>query len=132
MVDLCTVSEWKKYENRVRFYIELKQTIGNKSGDFLDLKAYEVDMRKLIDNYIIAGDSIKIGEFDDLTLLDFVNDQGNTMTANSSTSGQKQSAAEAIENNIRRKLTRKASKKAGRCSLSMIMWVRTRNWHSNF
>ena len=104
MVDLCTVSEWKKYENRVRFYIELKQTIGNKSGDFLDLKAYEPDMRKLIDNYIIAGDSIKIGEFDDLTLLDFVNDQGNTMTANSSTSGQKQSAAEAIENNIRRKM----------------------------
>ena len=103
MVDLCTVSEWKKYENRVRFYIELKQTIGNKSGDFLDLKAYEPDMRKLIDNYIIAGDSIKIGEFDDLTLLDFVNDQGNTMTANSSTSGQKQSAAEAIEINIRRK-----------------------------
>ncbi len=104
MVELCTVSEWKKYENRVRFYIELKQTIGNKSGDFLDLKAYEPDMRKLIDNYIIAGDSIKIGEFDDLTLLDFVNDQGNTMTANSSTSGQKQSAAEAIENNIRRKM----------------------------
>ena len=104
MVDLCTVSEWKKYENRVRFYIELKQIIGNKSGDFLDLKAYEPDMRKLIDNYIIAGDSIKIGEFDDLTLLDFVNDQGNTMTANSSTSGQKQSAAEAIENNIRRKM----------------------------
>ena len=72
MVDLCTVSEWKKYEDKVRFYLELKQIIGNKSGDFLDLKAYEPDMRKLIDNYIIAGDSIKIGEFDDLTLLDFV------------------------------------------------------------
>ncbi len=111
MVDLCTVSEWKKYENRVRFYIELKQTIGNKSGDFLDLKAYEPDMRKLIDNYIIAGDSIKIGEFDDLTLLDFVNDQGNTMTANSSTSGQKQSAAEAIENNIRRKMVERITVK---------------------
>ena len=111
MVDLCTVSEWKKYENRVRFYIELKQTIGNKSGDFLDLKAYEPDMRKLIGNYIIAGDSIKIGEFDDLTLLDFVNDQGNTMTANSSTSGQKQSAAEAIENNIRRKMVERITVK---------------------
>ncbi len=111
MVDLCTVSEWKKYENKVRFYIELKQTIGNKSGDFLDLKAYEPDMRKLIGNYIIAGDSIKIGEFDDLTLLDFVNDQGNTMTANSSTSGQKQSAAEAIENNIRRKMVERITVK---------------------
>lgn len=109
MVDICTGSEWKTYEEKVRFYIELKQAIGNKSGDFLDLKAYEPDMRKLIDNYIIAGDSIKIGEFDDLTLLDFVNDQGNTMTAGQSTSGQRQSAAEAIENNIRRKMVERVT-----------------------
>lgn len=109
MVDICTASAWKNYEDKVRFYIELKQTIGNKSGDFLDLKAYEPDMRKLIDNYIIAGDSIKIGEFDDLTLLDFVNDQGDTMTAGHSTSGQRQSAAEAIENNIRRKMVEKVT-----------------------
>ena len=109
MVDLCAASEWKKYEDKVRFYIELKQIIGNKSGDFLDLKAYEPDMRKLIDNYIIAGDSIKIGEFDDLTLLDFVKDQGNTMTAEPSTSGQRQSAAEAIENNIRRKVVERVT-----------------------
>ena len=54
MVDICTAFEWKNYEEKVRFYIELKQIIGNKSGDFLDLKAYEPDMRKLIDNYIIA------------------------------------------------------------------------------
>lgn len=109
MMDICTASVWKNYEDKVRFYIELKQMIGNKSGDFLDLKAYEPDMRKLIDNYIIAGDSIKIGEFDDLTLLDFVNDQGNTMTAEHSTSGQRQSAAEAIENNIRRKMVEKVT-----------------------
>ncbi len=109
MVDLCTVSEWKKYEDKVRFYLELKQIIGNKSGDFLDLKAYEPDMRKLIDNYIIAGDSIKIGEFDDLTLLDFVKDQGNAMTADFSASGQRQSAAEAIENNIRRKMVERVT-----------------------
>lgn len=109
MADLYTVSEWKYYEDRVRFYIELKQTIGNKSGDFLDLKAYEPDMRKLIDNYIIAGDSIKIGAFDDLTLLDFVKDQGCTMTAEYSTSGQRQGAAEAIENNIRRKMVERVT-----------------------
>ncbi len=37
-------------------------------------------MRKLIDNYITASDSVKIGEFDDLTLLDFVAEQGEIMT----------------------------------------------------
>lgn len=109
MADICTVSELKKYEDKVRFYIELKQTIGNKSGDFLDLKAYEPDMRKLIDNYIIAGDSIKIGEFDDLTLMDFVKDQGKTMTDENATSGQKEGVAEAIENNIRRKVVEKVT-----------------------
>lgn len=66
-------------------------------------------MRKLIDNYIVASDSIKIGEFDDLTLLDFVVDQGETMTDDETPSGQKEGAAEAIENNIRRKMVEKVS-----------------------
>ena len=109
MVDVCSAIELNAYENKVHFYIELKQTIGNKSGDFLDFKAYEPDMRKLIDNYIVASDSIKIGEFDDLTLLDFVVDQGETMTDDETPSGQKEGAAEAIENNIRRKMVEKVT-----------------------
>ena len=109
MVDECTAAEMNDYENKDHFYIELKQTIGNKSGDFLDFKAYEPDMRKLIDNYIMASDSIKIGEFDDLTLLDFVMDQGETMTGEDTPSGQKEGAAEAIENNIRRKMVEKVT-----------------------
>ena len=43
-------------DKKVTFYIELKKTIGTASGDFLDLKAYEPDMRKMIDNYITAAD----------------------------------------------------------------------------
>ena len=109
MVDICSATELNAYENKVHFYIELKQTIGNKSGDFLDFKAYEPDMRKLIDNYIMASDSIKIGEFDDLTLLDFVMDQGEMMTGEDTPSGQKEGAAEAIENNIRRKMVEKVT-----------------------
>lgn len=109
MVDVCTATELKKYEDKVHFYIDLKQAIGNKSGDFLDYKAYEPDMRKLIDNYIVASDSVKIGEFDDLTLLDFVSDQGKTMTDEDSSSSQREGAAEAIENNIRRKMVEKVT-----------------------
>lgn len=107
LIDVCNVSELKVYEGKVHFYIELKQAIGNKSGDFLDFKAYEPDMRKLIDNYILASDSVKIGEFDDLTLLDFVTDQGETMTDENATSNHKEGVAEAIENNIRRKMVEK-------------------------
>jgi type I restriction enzyme R subunit len=109
LADNCTVAELNQYEDRIRFYIELKQTIGNKSGDFLDYRAYEPDMRKLIDNYIVASDSIKIGEFDDLTLLDFVAEQGKDMTDEETPSGQREGAAEAIENNIRRKVVEKVT-----------------------
>ena len=59
--DLSVVSSGiyeRCFKQNGKFYIELKQTIGNKSGDFLDFKAYEPDMRKLIDNYIVASDSI--------------------------------------------------------------------------
>ena len=107
MADVCIAMELKEYEDKVHFYIELKHAIGNKSGDFLDFKAYEPDMRKLIDNYIVASDSVKIGEFDDLTLLDFVSNQGEALTDEHTPSNQKEGAAEAIENNIRRKMVEK-------------------------
>src|SRR5699024_11982353 len=96
------------YTTLFRSYIELKKTIGTASGDFLDLKAYEPDMRKMIDNYITAADAEKIGDFDDLTLLDFVAKQGETLTGEGD-SGHKEGAAEAIENNIRKKVIEKVT-----------------------
>ena len=65
-------AEQQKFENRVTFFIKLSETIGQASGDFIDLKQYEPGMRYLIDNYIIAFDSEKIGILDDFTLLDFI------------------------------------------------------------
>ena len=99
--DICN------YEKKVCFYIELKQAIGIKSGDFIDLKAYEPDMRMLIDNYIEASSPIKIGEFDDLTLLDFIKKEGESLIDESKSSDEKSGAAESIENNIRRKIVEK-------------------------
>lgn len=101
-------SEIQDYEKKVTFYIALREAIGNKSGDFLDYKAYEPDMRKMIDNYITASESVKIGEFDDFTLLDFIIDLGKDMTGETD-KGKKEGAAEAIENNIRRKVVEKVS-----------------------
>lgn len=106
----CTSAEISDFEHKVRFYLELKQAIGNDSGDFLDFKAYEPDMRKLIDNYIVASESIKIGDFDDLTLLDFVKNKGKTLEGDDDTpKSAKDGAAEAIENNIRRKVVEKVT-----------------------
>jgi type I restriction enzyme R subunit len=97
-----TASEQADIDKKVTFYIALKETIGNSSGDFIDLKSYEADMRRLIDTYIKADDSRKIGEFDDFTLLDFVLVQGEKLGGKG-----KEAAAEAIENNIRKKVVEK-------------------------
>jgi len=97
-----TISEQAEIEKDVVFYTALKEIIGKTSGDFIDLKSYEADMRRLIDNYIKAEDSRKLGEFDNLTLLNFVMIQGEKLGGKS-----KEAAAEAIENNIRKKIVEK-------------------------
>lgn len=97
-----TEAEWNEKEKRTNDYVNLRQVIMQASGDFIDLKACEPDMRHLIDNYIAAGDSTKIIEFDDTTLLDIIELCKFDLTA-----GKKkvrESAAEKIENNIRRKI----------------------------
>ena len=90
-------AERQDIHKKVEFYTNLKNDIGNSSGDFMDLKAWEADMRRLIDTYIRAEDSRKIGNFDDFTLLDFVTAHGEKLDGKN-----KEAAAEAIENNIRR------------------------------
>lgn len=97
-----TATEQAEIDKKVTFYLALKETIGNASGDFIDLKSYEADMRRLIDTYIKADDSRKIGEFDDFTLLDFVLAQSEELGGKG-----KEAAAEAIENNIRKKVVEK-------------------------
>ena len=95
----------EKFEKRVTFFIELSETIGQASGDFIDLKQYEPGMRYLIDNYITAFDAEQIGALNDFTLLDFILEKKEKMSEGSE--GEKESAAEAIENNIRKKVVEK-------------------------
>ena len=99
-------SEQINFEKRVNFYIDLKEEIYKASGDYIDLKAYEPGMRFLIDNYISAGASARIGVFENLSLLDFVLAQGEHLKNNNSKT-IKESVSEVIENNIRKKIIEK-------------------------
>jgi len=90
-------------EKKVKFYVDLRDYIGRASGDFIDFKAYQPGMRFLIDNYIIAEDSQPIGKFDDFTVLDFILEQEKRLKDDNDKSSQ-EAAAEAIENNIRKKI----------------------------
>ncbi len=97
--------EQQKMESKVTFFIQLSETIGQASGDFIDLKQYEPGMRHLIDNYIIAFDAEEIGLLDNFTLLDFIITKEEQLKGGDKAS--QESAAETIENNIRRKVVEK-------------------------
>jgi type I restriction enzyme R subunit len=101
-----SVAEQIDLENKVKFYVDLRDDIGRASGDFIDFKAYTPDMRSLIDNYIIASASEKLGAFDDFTMLDFILAQEDILK-NEKDKPAQETAAEAIENNIRKKIIEK-------------------------
>lgn len=103
--------EIEELEDKVNFYIRLRDEIKLVSGDYLDIKDYERDMRHLIDCYIGSQDSQKLTSFNDMSLLelliikgfDVLNDLPNNIREN------KDSVAEVIENNVRKRIIEKQS-----------------------
>ena len=88
-------------------YLNIREMIRNASGESLDLKAYEADMRHLLDTYIEADEPRKISPFDDMPLLDLIvkTGIGNAIAAQlGGLKGNKDAIAETIENNVRRKI----------------------------
>ncbi|MFQ5329955.1 MAG: type I restriction endonuclease subunit R [Thermodesulfobacteriota bacterium] len=88
-------------------YLKLREEIRKASGETIDLKSYEADMRHLIDNYIQAADPHKISPFEGLTLLEIIVNTGIADAINSLPGGIKESkeaVAETIENNVRQKI----------------------------
>ncbi len=102
-------SEIKHIDNRLQFYKELREAIKNASGEKLDIKDYEADMRHLIDNYLQAEVPRKISEFDSLPLLEIIIKIGIENALNTlpeSIKGNKEAMAEAIENSVRSKVVK--------------------------
>lgn len=88
-------------------YVKLRDIIRNAAGERLDTKAYEADMRHLIDTYIQADEPRKISAFDDMSLLDLIVKTGIAETIASQLSQIKNNQgaiAETIENNVRSKI----------------------------
>lgn len=94
-------------KQRIDHYLAIREIIRKASGETLDLKAYEADMRHLIDTYIEADEPRKISPFDNLGLLELIVKTG-IANAIASQLGQlknnKNAVAETIENNVRSKI----------------------------
>lgn len=61
---------------KVDQYLKLREEIRMASGEKLDMKTYEADMRHLIDTYVIADPSVAISPFGDMSLLEIMTNQG--------------------------------------------------------
>jgi type I restriction enzyme R subunit len=99
--------EIAEIERLVDFYLKLREEIRKASGETLDLKTYEADMRYLIDKYIQAEDPKTISPFADIPLLDLIVKSGIADAIGSLPGGIKSSKvaiAETIENNVRQKI----------------------------
>jgi type I restriction enzyme R subunit len=65
-----------RIRQQLKQYLDLREIIRRASGETLDLKAYEADMRHLIDTYIEADEPRPISPFDGMSLLELIVETG--------------------------------------------------------
>ena len=101
-----TVGEAAIIQAEIEKAVALRETIRHASGETIDLKAYEADMRYLIDTYIRADEARPISDFDNVGLLELIVKSGIADAINSLPKGIKsqEAVAETITNNIRSKI----------------------------
>ena len=96
-----------RIKRQLDHYLDVREIIRKASGETLDLKAYEADMRHLIDTYIEADEPRTISPFDNFSLLELIVKTGiaNTIaTQLGGLKGNSNAIAETIENNVRSKI----------------------------
>src|SRR6202035_3603531 len=102
-----SVADITRIKGQIQHYLNVREIIRKASGESLDLKPYEADMRHLIDTYIEADEPRKISPFDDMSRLDLIVKTGIAdaiATRLNNFKGNKDAIAETIENNVRSKI----------------------------
>lgn len=90
-------------------YVKLREVIRKASGETLDLKPYEADMRHLIDTYIQADEPRQISPFEGVGLLELIVKTGIAQAIAErlgDMNDDREAIAETIENNVRRKIVK--------------------------
>lgn len=104
-----TPKQLKMFENKVSYYIKVRDEVRLASGDYIDLKNYDPDMRHLIDTYLSADPSRVLNSFGGASLIQLLVDSGIAALRNmeASTKRDKEAIAETIENNVRKEVIEK-------------------------
>lgn len=96
--------EANKIKGQVQYYSDLRETIKQASGDYLDFKRFEPGMRQLMDMYLDANSSKKISDFENKSLVDLIVKLGDKVseTPEEKRKSRQTAVAETIENNVRK------------------------------
>jgi type I restriction enzyme R subunit len=97
-------------EQETKFYTDLREAIKQHSGEALDIKPYEGEMRYLINTYILADPAQSIGNLSDLSLTEAIIETGihNAIAQKLNKKGNlsRNAIAEGIINNVRKTIIR--------------------------
>jgi len=103
-------SEIANLEREVQFYADTRSAIKKHSGEELDIKPYEADMRHLINTYIQADPASDIGNLSSLSLTELIIETGihDAIARKLNEKGKlsNKSIAEGIINNVRKTIIR--------------------------
>ena len=99
-----TDAEAEEIKNEVSHYEDVCKMIKLASGDYIDLKVYEPDMRQLLDTYISAAKTETITTFDETPLVELLveNREEAIAALPESIRNNEDAMAATIANNVRR------------------------------
>ena len=105
-----TDAEANALQKDVVFYSEIRSAIKKHSGEDLDIKPYEADMRHLLNTYIQADAAAALGRLGDLSLTELIIETGihDAIARKLNAKGKlsKNGIAEGIINNVRKTIIR--------------------------
>jgi type I restriction enzyme R subunit len=103
-------AEASAIQKEVEFYAEIRSAIKKHSGEELDIKPFEADMRHLINTYIQADPATEMGELGELSLTELIIKTGihDAIAKKLNEKGKlsKNAVAEGIINNVRKTIIR--------------------------
>lgn len=105
-----TKAQIVELEQEIKFLSDVRMAIKNYSGEELDIKPYEADMRHLINTYILAEPAEKLNPDQEYSLVDLIIKTGIhdaiAQKLNQSCKLSNRAVAEAIINNVRKTIIR--------------------------
>jgi type I restriction enzyme R subunit len=102
-----TDREARDIKEEVKYYSDLRETIKQASGDYIDLKRFEPGMRQLMDMYLDAKSSKKISDFENKSLVELIVHVSEPDEKYQTKS--REAVAETIENNVRKAIVEESN-----------------------